>query len=476
MKKVIKKVGLFVLGCFLCTQAIMPVMAQPLNVTPAGTGTIRIHRFAGTTAAAPTLGTPLNGIPYTATRVRLRADVASTPENLRVPANFEAITGAGAHTATASTVAGIATLSDLPLGIYLVTEGEHTVTSAADRVAPFIVGIPRQVANEDDEYEWIYDVNVYPKTDEDIPSVFDKELDLIWDEDFGETVARWTLESTIPRLIGNATRFEFIDELDERFTFITGSVVGTFNRMDYVDEVLTLVPVTLVDGLHFQVNVNVDNVLSIALTQAGFDLLSEHAILSPDPDSNLTFTFRTRLSLVEEDLGEITNSARLYYNEDEDGIYTTTPPPTENLFALEIEKVDVNGDRLREATFQLFLNAAGTIPAFPIEGVNRSFTTTDGLVFIPGLPAGTFFLRETASPPGFRPITDVMEVTIGTTQVNPNRNYVVTRQVVNDVEDGFVLPETGGLGTVLFSVFGLLLVGGAVSLFLVAKRRRNEHD
>lgn len=477
IKNIIKKVGWLALACLLLAQVMLPVMAQPnLNgIDPNALGSIRIHRFAGSTATSPTSGTPLNGIPYTVTRVRLRDDVvATTPDDLRDPDNFVPVAGAEAHSATASTVAGIATFANLPQGIYLVTEGAHTITPESDRVQPFIVGIPRRALNENDEYTWVYDVDVYPKSDEDLPVVFDKELDLVWDEELGEMVAQWTLETTVPRLIGNATRFEFIDELDERFTFIYGSVVGTFLRMEEVDGTPTPVTETMPNNM-FQVNVDANNVLSIALTQIGFDLLSTHAILAPE--GTLTFTFRTSLSMAEEDLGPITNQARLYYNE-EDHIETETSPPVEYLFAIEIEKIDVNGDRLSEATFEMFLDTDEAYPAFPdVNGINTTFTTTDGIVFIPGLPTGTFYLRETVAPAGYRPNTGWMPIVVGEGYTAyPERPFVVTLQVVNEVEGGFILPETGGTGTLIFTVIGLALVGGALSLVLVAKRRREMND
>lgn len=476
LKTIMKKLGWMGLACLLITQMSMPVMAQPLQgIDPDRSGSIRIHRFAGSTAASPTTGTPLNGIPYTVTRVRLIEGTPSTPDDLRNPENFEAITGAGAHTQTQSTVNGVAAFLDLPQGIYLVVEENHSVTPVGDRVAPFIVGIPRSVTGETGVSEWIYDVDVYPKTDEDTPAVFDKELDLVWDEEIGEMVAIWQLETTIPRLIGNATRFEFLDELNAKLTFISGSVIGTFYQLEEDDGMLTQVATNLPTSA-FSVNLDENNVLSIALTQSGFDLLSQSAILSPDPFGTLTFTFRTRISTEEADLGPITNSATLYYNEDEDGIYTTTPPPIDYHFAMEIEKIDVNGDLLSEATFEIFFDEAATEPAFLVNGINRQFTTTNGVIYIPGLQAGTLYLQEVTSPAGYRLITDTMRITIGEEQANPNRPFVITLQVVNEVEGGFILPETGGVGTIMFTIGGVVLVGLAFALAAIVKHRRELNE
>ena len=470
LRKALKNVVLFALACLLFVQAMVPVIAQPnvSGIDPDIPGSITIHRFAGSTAAAPTQGTPLNGIPYTIELVRLIPGIEPTAENLRNPDNFDPITGDGAFNATQSTVNGIANFENLPHGIFRVTEGAHTVTPAADRMDPFIVGIPRRSA---DGLTWVYDVDVFPKSEEDTILSLEKELEIAWDGELEEMVATWTLQTTIPRLIGNATRLEFVDELDERLTFI--DAVGTYLRMEEDDGVVTQVEATL-PASAFNASVGGNNVLSIALTQDGFNHLARYAILAPD--GTLTFTVRTIIGTSESNFGPLTNAARLFYN-DEDEIITYTPPPPEVLYGLEVEKVDVNRERLDGAVFELFLDANGSYPAFGNEaGVNREFAATNGVFLIPNLREGTFYLRETVAPPGHQLITDLMPVTINATSVNPERNYVITVQVINEVEAGFVLPETGGTGTLIFTAVGLVLIGGALSLALVAKRRRNEND
>jgi len=470
IKKLVKIIGVCIFVCMLCTQMMLPALAQPnlSGIDPNRPGSITIHRFAGSTATAPTTGIPLNGIPYTVTLVRLIPGTEPTPANLRNAANFEPVTGADAFSQTLYTANGIASFTDLPQGIFLVTEGEHTVTPEGDRVAPFIVGIPRRSADGED---WLYDVDVYPKSEADTVLDLEKELDLAWDPTLEALVATWTLETTIPRLMGNATRFEFIDELDTRLTFIPGSVIGTYLRMEEIEGVLTQVEATL-PASAFTASLDENHMLSIALTQAGIDHLAAYA--TPAPDGTLTFTFRTSVASGEENLGLLTNDATLYYNENE---IPVNVPPTETLFGIEVEKIDVSGALLDGAVFELFLDAAGEYPAFlNATGNNMRFTTVDGVVFIPNLLAGTFYLQEVEAPEGFDLITTRMPVTVSTANVNPDRNYVVTVQVVNEVEGGFVLPETGGTGAMILTVVGLALIGTALSLVMIIRYRRGRHD
>ena len=472
MKKILKKFWILVFTSMIFAQVALPVMAQPnlSGIDPNREGSITINRFAGSTASAPTSGTPLNGIPYTIQLVRLRSDIDTATADLRYPGNFEPIPeGEGGFSATQSTVNGIASFTNLPQGIFLITEGTHTVTPEADRIAPFIVGIPRRVIQDDEEI-WVYDVNVYPKSEEDTIVNFDKTFSMGWDEVAENLVANWELQTVVPRLIGNATRFEFSDPLDDRLTLIPNSIVGTYLRTEDVDGTLTQVEAILPSSA-FDYDVNGDNVLTISLTQSGFDHLSANALIAPE--GTLIFTFRTTVSMLEADLGSISNAATLYYNNN-DGVDATAAPLTQ--FAMEIEKIDVNGTRLSEATFEVFLDAAGNEPAFPISGGNLSFRTINGVAFIPGLQAGTFYLQETEAPDGFRLIADNMRVVVDEVHADGTRDYVVLLQVVNEVEGGFYLPVTGGVGTIIFTVVGVILLGSAVSLAMVAKRRREQHD
>ena len=464
MEKLIKKIGIVAITLILFAQAVFPVMAQPnlSGVDPSQEGSITINRFIGGSADSPTTGTPLNGIPYTIELVRFRDGIDATPANLRNPDNFDPIPAPNAFSQTESTVDGIASFTNLPQGIFRVTEGSHTVTSEGDRVETFIVGIPRLSA---DGNSWLYNVNIYPKTGEDSIGELTKELDLDWDPELEELVATWTMETTVPRLIGNADRFEFIDELDDRLTLVPDSVVGTYLRMTDVEGTLTPTPATLPTGTY---TVDEDE-FSIELTATGFAHLADYAVLAPA--GTLTFTFRTIVEADnEEDLGLLTNDATLYYNEDYAAVVF---PPTATLFGLEVEKIDVNRDRINGAVFELFRDSVGNNPVFPdVEGDNIQFVVASGLVLIPNLQAGTYYLQEAIAPAGFRPITNSMQVIVGESSVDSDRNYVVAVQIVNEVDDGFNLPETGGVGTILFTVFGLALIGGAITLTLIVRRRR----
>ena len=118
-----------------------------------------------------------------------------------------------------------------------------------------------------------------------------------------------------------------------------------------------------------------------------------------------------------------------------------------------------------------------------IDEVTTSATSGDtlGKACFKGLDAGTYYLVETKAPSDeYNELTDPVEVVISATyksdgQINTSSaastskgQYIQTESIQNNT--GAVLPGTGGIGTKIFYVLGLILVLGALVL-LVTKRR-----
>lgn len=165
-------------------------------------------------------------------------------------------------------------------------------------------------------------------------------------------------------------------------------------------------------------------------------------------------------------------------------------------FEFTINKTD-GTNPLGGATFTLKDNAqpANTISLIKVQDgddtnpaiyrvaeAGESSTTTDvvtpksGKVIIRGLEAGTYKLTETDAPEGYNKVEGDITVTITATY---NENGTLASWKVNEdgtnheVEvvnhAGTTLPGTGGIGTVIFTVAGLVLVVAGVAW---AMRRR----
>lgn len=102
-----------------------------------------------------------------------------------------------------------------------------------------------------------------------------------------------------------------------------------------------------------------------------------------------------------------------------------------------------------------------------------------GKLTISGLSTGTYYLTETKAPGGYNkpntPVTiEIKDDNLDGKPTSGNSSEFADGYVALDVinTQGFVLPTTGGMGTILFTAGGVAIMGAAVLLFVVLRRRK----
>lgn len=103
---------------------------------------------------------------------------------------------------------------------------------------------------------------------------------------------------------------------------------------------------------------------------------------------------------------------------------------------------------------------------------------------INGLAAGTYYLVETGTPTGFNKVAAPIQIVITNTSKDGAVDYSITVGDNQNPEDdkivevenvrGTILPGTGGMGTVLFTVIGVALVLIIAASFVISRRKRAE--
>ena len=172
-----------------------------------------------------------------------------------------------------------------------------------------------------------------------------------------------------------------------------------------------------------------------------------------------------------------------------------------DVYNLGFTKVDgTNPEKtLAGATFALYSDNACTVPVnvsvvsdgvYMVDaeaGSNLVVTPADGAVVIKGLPAGTYYLKETDAPDGYNELTDPVEVTIVADEFN--EDGVVTKQnsvnfeaggttyKVNNAAEykienfaGVELPSTGGEGTMMMITIGTMVAMAFAVLMITQKK------
>ena len=196
--------------------------------------------------------------------------------------------------------------------------------------------------------------------------------------------------------------------------------------------------------------------------------------------------------------GDNTNEAWLQYGEEK---YTTHDLTKTHTFSIDIVKTDSSNQLIDGAKFRIYDAAIGgnEIDVVPLmeadditpvldangnpmyrraradeEGVE--IVVKDGKVTVVGFDNGIYYLEETAAPAGYNKLTSRKEFTIADANLDAvfNAGIYSTGSGVHVVnKTGSMLPETGGLGTLLFTILG----GGTAlgtGVVLVTKKRMSK--
>lgn len=362
------------------------------------------------------------------------ADQVKFTEEAIAYAKANSIEAEAFKTATSTTVK----FTELDLGYYLVS-------SSVGSLLHLTTTNPDGKINEKN--------TIKPEVDKEVKEnstgVYGKENDAT----IGDTVE---FKSTITTGAGFKD-YVLYDKMSKGLTLNTGSIKA------YVivnnDEVA-------IDEQYYTVNTNVDGYT--------FTVTFNNEFIAKQPRNTkivVKYTATLNEKATIEGNGN-TNETKLTY----DNGTTETKTTTTYTYKFNLKKTDADEKEIEGAEFKLYKdnkeilvvleNEADSIYRVAV-GNEAGVTIKVGHATIKGLDAGTYYLEEVVSPEGYNKLTSKQEVEVKGKN-NDNSFHINDISVVNYT--GSLLPETGGIGTMLFITFGLILILG-FGLLLVTKLR-----
>lgn len=369
-------------------------------------------------------------------------------------------------TAAASGDAYVAKFSSLAFGYYVVSpQSGSTADRGTDAILANVVTAEKNV-NLKSEYPTISKtVDGNNHADAQVGDVLNFEL-----------------KSKVPDMTEYTTYvFNFVDTLSKGLTLDQSTIKVTIGASELQKDVDYTVSVTGGNGAATELKIIMTDFKTKHGDKAGQDIkvtysasINEHAVAGQD------------------DAG---NSAKLEYSNDpiNGGTGESVPDVTHGYtFDFDITKTDgVDGSALAGAVFQLQKKGEGTPiklivkqagdetqpaivrPAKADEkgqAVDTITTPKSGKITFEGLDAIAYQLVETEAPDGYNKLKDPVDVTI---VANYDQDGMLQSWTVNgggnDVavniqnNKGTLLPETGGMGTIIFTVVGALAIIGGIA-------------
>ena len=391
------------------------------------------------------------------------------------------------------------TENDMPDGVYMIVERYSAATTGP--VEPFFIIVPGTTPSGDG---YAYTITVNPKnTTEQGPDIQKDvtKLDNNHDSYNVNEEHTWIIRGGVPAGIGNATKYEISDTIDYRLTYQKGSPIVKLATKEGTELDLNAgIHYTLSEGTTVVEGRTVD-CFRVSLTSAGMTYVAQNlGSGSAIPEVRVYYNaiINSNASMGEEIPNQAhldyTNSAGVDYDADSD-------EPEVHTGGTNILKTDAAGNVLEGAVFKIARKAMAdesaadvlTVDGETIEIVFEDFymtsdlsgemvtevtTDAEGKAVIYGLAYGTYYIVETKAPAGYNLLTAPIKVEIHAashlTEVDGvmDQDGNVIDNTVKVINTRFVLPETGGVGTSVFTVTGFAIIATGATLIAMNSKKK----
>ena len=471
---------------------------------------------------------------FTSDMLNNKLSTALTANATTAKNSLEAAVKSGGVAMPETDATGHASADQLEQGLYLVVETRvpENVTSTCN---PFFVSLPMTTI---DGAAWSYDVTVYPKNQTGNPDLektvreaknsTGKNTGSLTDitdgyahtasASIGDTVD-YQIISTLPTITSKASalsEYTYVDTLSKGIKYNKNDVVIEFFKdADCTDKIATWAE----NSGKFTVGYDdTANTMTIRMTDTGLAEINEAATVYADSvkrgysDCTMRISYAATLT-ADAKMGDTDNPNEVvltwkrtnttYFDTLKDCCHVYT-------YGIDVLKqFSDNGGNLRNVKFRLhndtddvFVVAEQKDGVYYAKGfaAKKADATTfvpnaQGHIVVKGLEDDAYSLTEIATDKGYVLLKDAVKIVIKTAEsgqcekcgaklltasatVNGKNvtmtdgNAIVPLTVINN--PGFDLPKTGGYGTWMFTIGGVVLLGAAAFIVIRSRKHKNE--
>ena len=507
----LKKLFTLVVASIIALVIAVPAIADPL---PPEKGNLHIHKYIGVPTggvangseadtAAWTGAVAVNGVQFDLFKVDTTDGIPASGATYVLDGAILKVYGTGGLLlgsypvssvgSVITAVNGTATAPNLVQGLYLVIENtvaSTNITNAATEeqlfisaaCAPFLVAVPM---TDPQSAGWMSDVHVYPKNE---ALTIDKEPNVDEAVAVGDIV-NYKITVSVPSGIAASKKYDIVDVLDPALDVILNSVkVSTLPTNN----------AGLVEGADYKVSYDsASRKLMVSFSEIGRGKIKNftHVLVSFDTTVNkliLNYTDNT-----------VSNTAKVQFTNDKDVDYeaeTDDGGADIHTAAIEVTKINETGAALNGASFKIATSSANAAaarflrvdpadgklydydPANPMTskwatlGADADYTISPnnagkflGLRDKVNNVWQSYYIVETKAPAGYNLLSEAIVVTFDGDEID------YTKEIIVKNSKGFILPVTGGTGTIIFTVVGIVMLGAAIIL-VILRKRESEKD
>lgn len=394
-------------------------------------------------------------------------------------------TSAAAIADTNDSTKGVATITNLTSGYYLVFPEMGSTGDNTRGTDAMLVNIPKNKGNTAATIK-----STYPTVDKKVQTTTDGEFKTDGNAQIGDKVT-YQLTATVPDMTDYTKyTFKFVDTLTKGLSYVDNSV-----SVKVGDTAITT---------GYTATYDTDSkTLTVAFEDLKTTNKGENATVAAG--DVITVTYNAYITADAAVTDPATNTVHLEYSTNPDGSGKGESTPSESkvyTYPIEIFKFYKEGETekgLANATFKLSISEDSTAAgielvkdttaenSYHVKGEGETSTTTEvttpdgGKITIRGLKAGTYYLHEITAPTGFNKLTHPVKIEITADENDQSKATYKINNVANTganshqvkVENmkGTMLPETGSFGTIGLTILGVAVV--LLGVFAPKKKKEN---